>query len=153
MINDILDLSKIEAGRMELDIGDFDLHETLEQTCAAARFAAEAKGLALELYVSPQDVPRRVRGDDRRMRQILLNLVANAIKFTANGSVTVEASGARGAMAPRTLQRRGRRHRDRDRPRSRWSAFSSRSRRPTSRRRASIGGTGLGLTISASWRR
>jgi signal transduction histidine kinase/ActR/RegA family two-component response regulator len=91
VINDILDLSKIEAGAMELDVTDFDLRDTVEQACTAARFAAESKGVALELGVAEQ-VPRRVRGDDRRVRQILLNLVSNAIKFTLEGSVTVDVS-------------------------------------------------------------
>jgi len=89
VINDILDLSKIEAGRMELDIGEFDLRDGIEQACSAARFAAESKGLAFELRFG-EHVPGRVRGDDHRMRQILLNLLANALKFTAEGSVTVE---------------------------------------------------------------
>ncbi len=88
VINDILDLSKIEAGRMELDFIDFDLRETIEQTCAAARVQADAKGLALELHFA-EPMPRRVSGDDRRVRQILMNLLANAIKFTAKGSVSV----------------------------------------------------------------
>ena len=87
----ILDLSKIEAGRMELDITDFDLRDTVEQVCAAVRFTAEAKGLAFEVRFA-EDLPSRVGGDDRRVRQILLNLVTNAVKFTANGSVTVEVS-------------------------------------------------------------
>jgi len=89
VINDILDLSKIEAGAMELDVIDFDLRETADQVCAGARFEAGSKGVALELRVAEQ-VPRRVRGDDRRVRQILLNLVTNAIKFTAEGSVVVD---------------------------------------------------------------
>ena len=88
VINDILDLSKIEAGRMELDFSEFDLRDTLEQACASARFAADAKGLALGLHV--EALPRRVSGDERRIRQILLNLLTNAIKFTAEGSVTVD---------------------------------------------------------------
>jgi nitrogen-specific signal transduction histidine kinase len=91
VINDILDLSKIEAGRMELDVTDFDLRDTVEQACAAARLEAEAKGLALNLRFAEQ-VSRRFRGDDRRVRQILLNLVTNAIKFTAEGSVTVDVA-------------------------------------------------------------
>ncbi len=91
IINDILDLSKIEAGRMELDFADFDLRDTIEQTCAAARVQAEAKGLALDLHFG-ESLPRRVSGDDRRIRQILMNLLGNAIKFTARGSVSVEVT-------------------------------------------------------------
>ncbi|HMB79469.1 MAG TPA: histidine kinase dimerization/phospho-acceptor domain-containing protein, partial [Vicinamibacterales bacterium] len=91
IINDILDISKIETGRLELDVTDFDLHEAVDQTCSGPRLAAAAKGLQLELDIAA-DVPRRVRGDDRRLRQVLLNLVSNAIKFTASGVVGVTVS-------------------------------------------------------------
>ena len=94
VINDILDLSKIEAGRMELSVSEFDLREAVEQACAAGRVEAAAKGVAFELRFAEQ-VPERVTGDDRRVRQILLNLVSNAIKFTAAGSVTVTVSAQR----------------------------------------------------------
>ncbi len=91
IINDILDISKIETGHLELDITDFDLPEAIEQTCAVARAQARAKGLQLELQIAEQ-APRRVRGDNRRLHQVLLNLLTNAIKFTAEGSVTVAVS-------------------------------------------------------------
>jgi PAS domain S-box-containing protein len=90
IINDILDISKIETGKLELDVTDFDLHETLERSCAAARMQASAKGLSLELTIG-RGVPRRARGDARRLHQVLLNLVANAVKFTSTGSVAVSA--------------------------------------------------------------
>ena len=88
IINDILDISKIETGHLELDITDFDLHEGLRNTCAIASAQAKAKGLLLDLQIS-HGVPARVRGDGRRIHQIVLNLVSNAIKFTSEGSVTV----------------------------------------------------------------
>jgi PAS domain S-box-containing protein len=91
IINDILDLSKIEAGQFELDISDFDLRATIEQACAAPSFEAHSKGLELDLKFSG-DVPLRARGDSRRMHQVLLNLVSNAVKFTARGSVCVAVS-------------------------------------------------------------
>jgi signal transduction histidine kinase/ActR/RegA family two-component response regulator len=91
VINDILDLSKIEAGRMELAVGEFDLRDTIEQSCAAARVEADAKGVAFELSFA-EYVPQWVAGDDRRVRQVLLNLVTNAIKFTAAGFVAVDVS-------------------------------------------------------------
>jgi PAS domain S-box-containing protein len=91
IINDILDLSKIEAGRFELDIADFELRETVEQACAAASFEAHAKGLLLTVQFDGR-VPASVRGDGRRLQQILLNLVSNAVKFTAEGSVTVSVT-------------------------------------------------------------
>ncbi|HEX4035560.1 MAG TPA: ATP-binding protein [Solirubrobacteraceae bacterium] len=92
LINDILDLSKIEAGQLELDVSEFDLHETIEAACAMGATQARASGIELDVAVDP-DAPRCVRGDARRLRQILLNLVANAIKFTAVGKVTVRAGG------------------------------------------------------------
>ena len=95
IINDILDLSKIEAGQFELDIADFDLCDAIEQATAAASFEARSKGLALELRFA-ENVPARASGDSRRLRQILLNLVANAVKFTAHGSVTVDVSSRPG---------------------------------------------------------
>jgi len=98
IINDILDLSKIEAGLFELDIADFDLHQTIEGACAAARFEAQAKGLVLDVRFGP-GVPLHARGDSRRMRQILLNLVANAVKFTSHGSVVVSVTARAGADA------------------------------------------------------
>ena len=88
IINDILDISKIETGHLELDITDFNLHEALRNTCAIAGAQAKAKGLFLDLQIS-DSVPARVRGDGRRIHQIVLNLVSNAIKFTSDGSVTV----------------------------------------------------------------
>jgi len=92
LINDILDVAKIEAGQLELDVDDIDLHETIEQACATARVQASAAGI--ELHVTIEDsMPRHVRGDSRRLRQVLLNLVANAVKFTAAGEVSVRVSG------------------------------------------------------------
>jgi two-component system, sensor histidine kinase and response regulator len=95
IINDVLDVSRIEAGQLELDAGDFDLHDAIEQACGVARFNAAAKGLELTVRIA-EKVPRRAHGDGRRLRQVLLNLVANAVKFTAAGSidVTVRADAA-----------------------------------------------------------
>jgi two-component system sensor histidine kinase/response regulator len=98
VINDILDLSKIEAGQFELDIADFDLYDTVQQASAAASFEARAKGLGLEVRFAPE-APSQARGDSRRLHQILLNLIANAIKFTASGSVVVAVSARPSADA------------------------------------------------------
>jgi len=89
--NDILDLSKIEAGHLELDITDFDLHETIEETCSSANVQTRAKDLRLDVHIA-REVPRAVRGDRRRVQQVLLNLLANAVKFTAAGSIAVRVS-------------------------------------------------------------
>ncbi|MGD0980641.1 MAG: response regulator [Solirubrobacteraceae bacterium] len=93
IIDDILDISKIETGRIELDVRDFDLHETIDQACAPARADALAKHLELNLELDPQ-LPQRVRGDSTRVRQVLMSLAANAVKFTVEGSVTVRVSVA-----------------------------------------------------------
>jgi PAS domain S-box-containing protein len=94
LINDILDIAKLETGHIELDLGDFHLHETLEQTCSVVALQAREKGLHFELEVEP-DVPARARGDARRLQQVLLNLVSNAVKFTAEGAVSVRVSATR----------------------------------------------------------
>jgi CheY-like chemotaxis protein/nitrogen-specific signal transduction histidine kinase len=90
IINDILDLSRIEVGRLELDSIDFDLRTLLERVIAIVEPRARAKGLGLRLLVDP-DVPTAVRGDPGRIRQICLNLLGNAIKFTAAGEVSLAA--------------------------------------------------------------
>jgi PAS domain S-box-containing protein len=91
IINDILDISKIETGQLELDLTDFALRDTIEHACGVAAIEANAKGLAFEVLIDP-DVPTHVHADSGRLRQIILNLVANAVKFTAAGAVTVRAS-------------------------------------------------------------
>jgi signal transduction histidine kinase len=88
IINDILDLSKIEAGRMELEIVDFALAETVREVVSLLAVRAEAKGLALELTL-PADLPPVVRGDPSRLRQVLFNLIGNGLKFTDAGCVRV----------------------------------------------------------------
>ena len=90
LINDILDLSKIEAGRMEPHNAPFDLEELLEATVAIMTPAAGEHDLELTL-VRPAPLPRWVVGDRARLRQVLLNLLANAVKFTPKGWVRLEA--------------------------------------------------------------
>jgi PAS domain S-box-containing protein len=91
VINDVLDLSRIESGKFELDIADFDLRETIEHACAMVGPQADAKGLTLKLALAAA-LPARVRGDSTRIRQVLSNLVSNAVKFTAEGSIVVRAA-------------------------------------------------------------
>jgi signal transduction histidine kinase len=88
LINDILDLSKVEAGHLELESTDFDLNDLIEKTIEILAMRANEKGLELACHLSP-DVPRAVIGDPNRLHQILINLISNAIKFTECGSVTV----------------------------------------------------------------
>jgi PAS domain S-box-containing protein len=90
IINDILDFSKIEAGKMDLEALDFDLRTTLEDVTSLLGERATSKGLELTSVVHER-VPRMVCGDPGRLRQILVNLVSNAIKFTDHGEVVIRA--------------------------------------------------------------
>ena len=91
LINNVLDISKIEAGRFELEEVEFDLHKLLHTTVRALAFQAERKHLTLNLSVGA-DVPYRLRGSPVHVRQILLNLISNALKFTERGGVSVKVS-------------------------------------------------------------
>jgi two-component system, sensor histidine kinase len=93
LVDDILDLSKIEAGRLQLEQRTFDLHECLQACVDLMAPSAAHKGLALTLHVAP-GVPTRVCGDPLRIQQILNNLLGNAIKFTVHGSVSVNLDSA-----------------------------------------------------------
>ena len=88
IINDILDFSKVEAGKLDLERIEFDLRTTLDQVMEQLAWQAHEKGLELALDVRPE-APETVLGDPTRLRQILMNLVGNAIKFTARGEVVV----------------------------------------------------------------
>ncbi|MFQ3613499.1 MAG: PAS domain S-box protein, partial [Cyanobacteriota bacterium] len=90
LINEILDFSKLEAGEMELEILDFDLGSCLEEVADLFAPSAHAKGLELGVLIQ-QEVPQQLRGDGSRLRQILNNLVSNAIKFTHSGEVVLQA--------------------------------------------------------------
>ena len=90
LLNDILDFSKIEAGRLSLDEVSFNLREVLEDTIKTLGYRAHNKGLELACQIRP-DVPTEVIGDPTRLRQIVINLVGNAIKFTNRGDVVVRA--------------------------------------------------------------
>lgn len=88
LLNSILDLSKIEAGKMKLQKTDFNLHTTLESITRTNNVQAHKKGLDLHCHISP-DVPVNLIGDEIRFWQIMVNLVANAVKFTDKGKITV----------------------------------------------------------------
>jgi len=91
LINDILDFSKIEAGKLELDRVAFDLHDTVGDTMKSLGVRAHKPGLELACHIHPE-VPVGVRGDPGRLRQVLLNLVGNAIKFTERGEVVLDVT-------------------------------------------------------------
>ncbi|WP_247895375.1 hybrid sensor histidine kinase/response regulator [Azospirillum brasilense] len=93
IINDILDVSKIEAGMLTLERVPFDLSAVLDMVAGTAALSAEEKGLALRLEVAP-DVPTALLGDPLRLGQVLLNLVNNAVKFTESGSVVLGVTAA-----------------------------------------------------------
>jgi diguanylate cyclase (GGDEF)-like protein/PAS domain S-box-containing protein len=88
LINDILDLSKVESGKLELEELDFDLRTTIKDMGALLTHTARIKGLCFDCEIAP-DVPQWLRGDPARLRQILVNLTDNAIKFTDHGEVTI----------------------------------------------------------------
>ena len=89
IINDILDFSKIESGHMEMEAVDFNLVEVVEDALAMFAQPAKSKGLELAAQFIPRDAPLALRGDPFRLRQVIVNLVANAIKFTEAGEVVV----------------------------------------------------------------
>ncbi len=98
IINDILDASKIEAGKMTVEAVDMDLRRTIEEAAGLLVPAATAKGLALTCMIAP-DVPAQLMGDPVRVRQTLVNLVGNAVKFTDAGAISVEARVLRRASS------------------------------------------------------
>lgn len=91
IINDILDFSKIEAGKLRIEREDFRLLEVIESVLDALTPSARQKRISLMSYVAPE-IPPALQGDPGRIRQVLINLVGNAVKFTAQGSVTVRAA-------------------------------------------------------------
>jgi signal transduction histidine kinase/CheY-like chemotaxis protein len=142
IINDVLDYSKIEAGRMTFEHIDFDLRSVCEEVRAILRAAVAKRNLAMSLHYAT-DLPSLIKGDPVRIRQVLLNLASNAVKFTERGAVRIEVSGLGGpqfkisvadsgiGISEEQMNRMFRRF---------TQADSSTTRR--------YGGTGLGLAIS-----
>lgn len=91
IINDILDLSKIESGGLTIEVIDFSVHRLVERVCDMLRVNSNGKNLELLLHVK-SDVPEYIKGDPVRLGQVLINLLSNAIKFTESGSVTLTLS-------------------------------------------------------------
>lgn len=147
IIDDILDVSKVEAGRLELEAIPFDLEETVSQACDIVVPRAHGKGLELVSALDPA-LPSRLVGDPNRLRQVLLNLLGNAVKFTESGEVSIQVVGAPSTIPDRV----GLRVEVRDtgiglteEQRARLFQPFSQGDNSTTRR---FGGTGLGLAIS-----
>jgi signal transduction histidine kinase/ActR/RegA family two-component response regulator len=147
VINDILDFSKIESRKLVLERTPFSLRDVVQCTVKPLMFQASAKGLTLTADVA-EDVPDQLIGDPTRLQQVLINLLGNAIKFTAEGSVSLSVAGTRsGGRAELSF-----RVADtgvgipKDKHAAIFDAFSQADGSTTRR----FGGTGLGLTISAS---
>ncbi len=147
LLNDSLDLAKIEAGKMELEIFDFNLREVLENIAASQAQRAAAKGLELSLLI-PADTPVMLRGDANRLRQILINLVGNAVKFTEHGEIVLQVKKISESGAQVHL---GFYVRDTGIgiPPERQTAIFERFSQGDAFIRTKYGGTGLGLSISA----
>jgi signal transduction histidine kinase len=96
LINDVLDLSKIEAGQLNLSLADYSLKEVVQSVYSAVEALAKEKQIALKVEVPPH-LPA-ARGDERKLTQVLLNLVGNAIKFTDTGEVRIKAFAANGSF-------------------------------------------------------
>lgn len=146
VINDILDFSKIEAGRMDLDCSYFEMRPVVEAVGEIIAGAAESKGLELTVAIEP-DVPYVLYGDANRLRQILLNFVGNAVKFTDKGEVSIRCELVETEGECHTLRFEVRDTGIGIRPQDQGRLFQSFSQVDTSSSR-SHGGTGLGLIIS-----
>ena len=140
LINDILDLSKIEAGQLTLGLGDYSMEAVVSTVATAVEALATEKKLRLDVALEP-DLPMG-RGDERRLTQVLLNLVGNAIKFTEAGSVGVRAGAADGSFRVAVMDT-GPGIAESDRAKI-FEEFQQ-AEQSTSRAK---GGTGLGLAIA-----
>jgi len=147
VINDILDFSKIEAGKIDLEAADFNLRDCLETTLKTLALKADEKGLELLCEVAAE-VPEAVRGDAGRLRQIVVNLVGNAIKFTNEGEVVLRVKALESKGEERLLQ-----FTVSDTgigvPLEKQKAIFEPFTQADSSTTRKYGGTGLGLTISS----
>ncbi len=146
LINDILDFSKIEAGKLDIEVRDFDLRTTLEDTVDLLALRAGAAGLELTCRIAP-DVPAHLKGDPGRLRQILTNLVGNALKFTHEGEVALTIERVSSTDTQITL-----RFEVKDTgigiPKDKQAGLFSPFTQADGSTTRKYGGTGLGLSIS-----
>ena len=141
ILNDILDLSKLEAGRSELEIAPFDPRQVIGNVRDILRYKAEEKGLALAVDIA-DDVPRTLMGDPTRLNQILLNLAGNAIKFTERGSIAVRVGWMNAELRIDVIDT------GIGIPQDRLVTIFEEFTQAYSDTARKYGGTGLGLTIS-----
>ncbi len=145
VVNDILDFSKVEAGAIELVEGPFPLLALVDNCVSIVRGAADAKGLELRLRMDPA-LPRWLKGDENRLRQVLFNLLNNAVKFTAAGSITLDVASEKGISGGDRL-----RFRVVDTgigiPKDKQNRLFQRFSQIDSSIQRDFGGTGLGLAI------
>ncbi len=147
VINDILDFSKVEAGKVELDFIEFSLRDTLEESARSLAVRAHQKGLELTCEVEPE-VPETLIGDPTRLRQIVVNLIGNAIKFTPEGEIGIQAaveSASDDQIMLHIVVRDTGIGISAEKQRLIFEAFTQADASTTRR----FGGTGLGLTISS----
>jgi PAS domain S-box-containing protein len=146
VVNDVLDFSRIEAGRIALETHSFSLRRLVEDAVAIVRGLAEKKGLEIAVDL-PEDLPPASLGDEDRLRQILLNLLNNSVKFTATGSLRA-AIDARPAGAGRHIVRLSVTDTGIGIPADRWDTLFERFSQVDGSIRREFGGAGLGLAIS-----
>ncbi|MGQ0602843.1 MAG: ATP-binding protein [Anaerolineales bacterium] len=144
IINDLLDIAKIEAGRLELDSGPVEIRPLLEEAGEMVRPQAERKGLALDLHVPPPPLPL-LWADGARVQQVLLNLLNNAVKFTDNGCVTVRVNTDGAPLFMAVIIEDTGVGVSPDQQKELFRPFVQAEGNATARR---YGGTGLGLSIS-----
>ncbi len=146
IINDILDFSKIEAGKLEFEILDFNLRTIIDETAYTMTLKAQEKGLQFEKVID-EEAPYLLKGDPGRLRQILLNLTNNAIKFTSQGSVSIKVSRENETKTDSTLRFAIKDDGIGIPKKLQENLFESFSQVDVSNTRK-YGGTGLGLAIS-----
>jgi signal transduction histidine kinase/CheY-like chemotaxis protein/HPt (histidine-containing phosphotransfer) domain-containing protein len=147
IINDILDLSKIESGKMQLEKTDFSIHQTIEQVISTLSYKADEKGLQLFTNID-NSIPDVLIGDPVRLNQVILNLTGNAIKFTEKGSIEINVEFVSGDPASGFVLRFSVTDTGIGIPKDKLATVFESFRQANSSDTRKYGGTGLGLSIS-----